>query len=336
MKEWQKVFDISHQKYQEWKKHCSEESVLTWALKNKKIDVTQYLKWAKDHFRIPLLNDSFFKVNTIQFRLWKSIKELEQWHEFFLPIHEWKGIVFAGCLEPPKITNKSVTPILVSPEKLTECWDKIQTFPVSEFTRSSSHQSRIIRLYHSIKSHKSNKKRKPQKNKETKLNRITKFGTAIFSTFSSSSSQTSIKDKCANILEQADQIFFGSIIFSYNKKEQFTPIVWSSSLNGPAKPTDTDIPSIFKIIKDSHQLYHGFIIKNKIHDQFFNDWGFDSLPQQVTLIPIFRYSQPSVIVGAFMGIAKISIHPTKLKRMINVCSPLEKYLATFDAESMSA
>ena len=99
---------------------------------------------------------------------------------------------------------------------------------------------------------------------------------------------------------------------------------WSKSIDGPATPVKIDTPSIFSIIVKSSSPYHGYIVKNEQHTNFFKPWGFKTLPKHITMIPVFDSSKN--IIGAYMGIADKTIQEKHLYEVQKWTKPLVKIL----------
>ena len=125
------------------------------------------------------------------------------------------------------------------------------------------------------------------------------------------------------VFKLSEQFFKGVIIFSFHDNE-FTPVEWSDSMSGPATPIKIEKPSIFKMIVKSRSSYHGFIVNNEQHSQFFTPWGFDTLPKHITLIPVFNSSKN--IIGAYMGISDQVIDKKHLHKITKWGNMLAKTL----------
>lgn len=71
---------------------------------------------------------------------------------------------------------------------------------------------------------------------------------------------------------------------------QMLPWLWTPNWRTPekinSKATSLDQPSLFRIAGKTRRPYHGFIVESDIHKQFFNSWGFATLPPCATAIPI--------------------------------------------------
>src|SRR4051812_3875800 len=97
---WLKPFKISEDDYREWLgRFPSEDHLLSWGIETKRLDEQKYLKWAKAFYELPVLKEQFFDA-PIPSDLWsKYIKE--PWGPSLLPLSEWDGTLYIGCLEPP-------------------------------------------------------------------------------------------------------------------------------------------------------------------------------------------------------------------------------------------
>ena len=60
--DWIKFFQISDEKLYEFKKQKPiGMDLLLWCLETGKIKEEDYLNWAKDHYKIPILKESYFQ-----------------------------------------------------------------------------------------------------------------------------------------------------------------------------------------------------------------------------------------------------------------------------------
>ena len=316
---WQEALHISELEYQQWQKQAgSDTSVISWAFENNKIHTEQYFTWAMSYYNIPFLKETFFHHISINSDLWNRTKKQAKWNKHFLPIYQWQGLTFAACLEPPEEKDKTIVPILATTEKLQFCWQKIQSFTRSYTTHTPTTQASSDTA-NSLSTHQIEEIESQTISKviATKIHRFLK--TNIFKKPIIQNSPI-----FSQVIEQAKEMFPQSIIFTY-KKGQFSPIKWSKSLKGFPVPISIEQASIFKIVRKSKQPYHGFVVENRQHNQFFTQWGFKTLPPHVTLVPIFMpHPNENKLIGAFMGIAKESIPPESLIQIINWCKPLDK------------
>lgn len=312
-----KALNLSETDYREWKRTDKENSFLYWAMKNNKLPTDQYKNWAIQHYKIPFLNDSFFYNITINKQLWEQVKDREKWNDSFVPLYEWESILFAGCIEPPKnLQNKNTVPVLSSLKNLNSFWKKIQMLS----------QQKTKKLYspnHTTKT--SNTSKTSSANPGVSSN--TFIGTILSKTIIGKIKALTENNVYSQVFKLSEKYFVGVIVFSFLNNE-FKPIEWSDSMEGPATPIGIDKPSIFRMIVHSKNAYHGFITDNEQHKKFFTPWGFNNLPEHVTLVPVF--DGENNIIGAFMGVGDKTVHHKYLHLIKEWVKPLSKVIQEND------
>ena len=113
------------------------------------------------------------------------------------------------------------------------------------------------------------------------------------------SSQISAKQAFSNLKKH-----FDSQILFICKNHKFIPCQWSQELKPKKKkPVPTNQPSLFRICYRTKQPYFGPLSPILANNTFFENWGFESLPQNVVLLPMLDSSQNTVL-GGYLGIAK--------------------------------
>ena len=322
-KEWQTNFNLSEKDYTEWKNSDQQDSLAVWAIKDNKINLDQYMDWATQHYQIPFLTDSFFHNITINLQFWNRIKDREEWNNTFLPLYEWQDILFAGCIKPvEKTLDKNIVSILVSPKNLNMFWKKITE--LSQPAVSPVQQKSTI-----------NNPKTPAG--QTKAGFFSKpaslFNTIINKTILTQIISVTTNEIFNQVFKLSEKYFTGVLIFSFHNNH-FKPMEWSDSMSGSAIPIEIDQPSIFKMIVNSRSPYHGFIVDNEVHNEFFTRWGFSKLPKHITLIPLLNNSND--IIGAFMGIADEIVHQKHLYEITKWTKPLPTALQKAEKEKQQA
>lgn len=136
-KAWIKALQINPSDVKAWAEHLPSSMSLTfWCLLNDKIPTSSYLTWAREHYGLAVLKDGYFE-QPVDKTLWQQIQTVANWSPQLLPLCEWDGIVFVGCVEPPQEVNWSfpVRYVLASAENLQSHWEALhqaetQTPPV--------------------------------------------------------------------------------------------------------------------------------------------------------------------------------------------------------------
>ena len=312
---WRDKFNISNIEHSNWKRSSTKDSLAVWAVKTQKISVAQYIEWATHNYQIPFLKDSFFLNIDITKQFWSRVKDHEQWNKGFLPVYEWDGLLFSACLIPPEQTkNKNTIPVLTRPKNLELSWNKIQKFSPTQYKAPSS----AVPTATVSTNEKSKQTEFTAKSSSLLLNSVISKANVITKIKSSSANET-----YSQILELSKKYFTGSIVFSY-QNQGFSPVKWSESLACPNTPVKIEKPSIFKMIVKSRSPYHGFIVNNETHKQFFTACGFSALPKHITLVPVFDKTKN--IIGAYMGIADKHLDKNILYKVSKWTSALNEAL----------
>lgn len=317
-KKWQEKFNLSDIHYRDWQQSNPKDSFAVWALKNNKITSDQYMDWATQHYNIPFLTDSFFQNISINQQFWHKVQYLEKWNESLIPLYEWNTVLFTGCVKPPEKTQfKNIVPVLALPQKLSFFWNKIKKFQ-SDSPFTSNDTPNPITLKKPYKENISNTSLTSGKTRWfTKSTNL--LNTLIQKNTATSMNKLSENELSTDIFKISEKYFKGVIIFSFHNNE-FKPVQWSRSMDGPATPVKINTPSIFSIIVKSSSPYHGYIVKNEQHINFFKPWGFTVLPKHITMIPIFDSSKN--IIGAYMGVADKTIQEKYLYEIQKWTKPL--------------
>ena len=87
--------------FKKWEQEKTEKSFLFWCLNTKVINRKDYFAWASEFYNTPVLESGFFEQNFMDKSQWKRVNDLREWRMDMLPVWEWEGAVFVGCLEPP-------------------------------------------------------------------------------------------------------------------------------------------------------------------------------------------------------------------------------------------
>lgn len=127
-KPWVKALNINISDLEQWKLELPKEQSLTfWCLEKGKLKLYEYLKWAQNHYQLPILNTDYF-TNSPDQGLWLNIQSVANWSAHMLPLAEWDGVIFIGCVEPHTDITWSfpVRYVLASPHDLKKRWQELQ------------------------------------------------------------------------------------------------------------------------------------------------------------------------------------------------------------------
>jgi len=127
-------------------------------------------------------------------------------------------------------------------------------------------------------------------------------------------------------LEETKHYVNSYILFVF-KRGSFIPYKWSSNLQKAEKrvPGAIQKPSIFRIVYVSKQPYFGHLAPVLANNSFFNQWGFETLPKHVVVIPFLDVEKQNVS-GAYLGISSTRTLPVKCLHAIEqIVQPLSTY-----------
>lgn len=84
---------------------------------------------------LPILSSRFFKKHRPDLGFFTKWESLFTWSESILPIYEWQGVLYVGCLQPPDSfpeTSEKVVFVLCEPTALQELWYEFQGTVIGE------------------------------------------------------------------------------------------------------------------------------------------------------------------------------------------------------------
>jgi len=128
VKPWVKPLNVKFQEYETWTTQVDVETSITfWALDRRKLRTQDYLHWAREHYKIPVLKDPYFR-DEASGDLYFQMKSVANWSAEMIPLTQWEGIVYVGCVEPPEDVKWSfpVRYVLVSARTLKKFWNQLQ------------------------------------------------------------------------------------------------------------------------------------------------------------------------------------------------------------------
>lgn len=120
---WAKRFGVSDREVADLQNHLNEtgEDALRWVLINEHVDQREYLQWAMESYELPVVTNNFFKIPP-DLPFWEAVKTGFTWTPGFVPLAEWQGVLFIGCLEPPRFhfPLRSAHRFVLAPAELLE------------------------------------------------------------------------------------------------------------------------------------------------------------------------------------------------------------------------
>ena len=89
-------------------KQTENLSFTAFVLNQKIVQSEDYLAWAQVHFELVILKNDYFQMNSPDMTLWSRWQETYPWSNECLPVGEWDGVLFVGCIEKPMDFNPTV------------------------------------------------------------------------------------------------------------------------------------------------------------------------------------------------------------------------------------
>src|SRR5271154_5402920 len=98
---WVPALQVRESQFEEWKALApKQESFTYWCLKTGRLAAHAYFDWAREHYGIAKVESGYFKHRP-SFDLWSQIQTVANWSPWMLPLEQWDGVIFIGCVEPP-------------------------------------------------------------------------------------------------------------------------------------------------------------------------------------------------------------------------------------------
>lgn len=124
---WAEPLQISLKAIEEWKAIAPKSASLTfWCLETGRISIDSYMEWARNYYELIEVTPEYFEL-TLNQRFWKQIKTVANWSPALLPLEQWDGVLFVGCVEPDPEVQWSfpVRYILCDPRFLNRRWTEL-------------------------------------------------------------------------------------------------------------------------------------------------------------------------------------------------------------------
>ena len=128
---WREHFPVLDADYKHWEAEKSGDGLLFHALQKNLINRKKYFNWAMEYYQMPLLGNDFFEYAIMGKTQWKQVKDLREWSREVLPVWEWEGTIYVGCMEPPKDGKGWTFPhrlLLVTDLALKMRWKAVRSF----------------------------------------------------------------------------------------------------------------------------------------------------------------------------------------------------------------
>lgn len=312
---WALALKIPETELHEWTHTLPKnESLPFWCMLTGKIKSDKYLIWAKEYFQLITLNAEFFKKKP-NLEFWNKVQGVANWSAKMIPLQEWDGVIFIGCIEPHTDVKWSfpVQYVLASAQDLNQYWTALHATPtiaIDEPAGLSLEKFANINAPKSIDLMEELARKIETTNSPNNLNLPDNLNwsptdSAINIDLSAPEGFALIKQNAppliatpetttpnenyAPILREMQNYFTGALILKINNEnafasfwtEPFKPINKNSS-----KPWGLNSPSALRVAFRTKQPYFGHIVDTPFNKEFFETWGFSELPKSVLIQPV--------------------------------------------------
>lgn len=322
-KTWIEHFGVPHSTLESWQLEVPQGMpLLFWCLMESKIPFKDYAQWAKESYGLSLLNPKFFE-NSSSMNIKNSVEASPSWSPWHVPIAQWDGSTFVGCVEPPEEAHPSCVYVLAPPVELNEFYKQI--FPEPEAISSEAEGPQGFKLDLDMPAGLNLNLEAPPplpdfSQFEKPSEEVTTFSVPEGLNLSELSSPTAVIEDTSvdkEMTESHTQIHpsitqvssepspapkkplstdFNLSDWWQEAKTQFADcyilvgdvdtakLIWKNGDSFDGSQISLTPPSLFRIAVRTQKPYHGFVVDNEIHKEFFKSLGLAKFPKTVTAI----------------------------------------------------
>lgn len=307
LKTWTDQFNIQPTQLEAWRLEAPEDTpILFWCLTEGKIPFDQYAQWAKENYGLAVLQDSYFENSTILDIKNRVDSELV-WNPWNLPVGTWDGSTFIGCVEPPSEPLPNSVYVLADPRALRQCFDRI--FSEDEGKEHTSIFEMPEGLNLNLVSPEADNApaglnlnlEEPPPVPEVAAQEAPEPQTNVtqMTQMTQITQMTSVSSPVFNDLSgwwlHAKKSFSNCLILSGDKDG--LKAVWQNGVECDGPTVALNQPSLFRIAIRTQKPYHGFVVENEIHKDFFHALKINDLPKSITAISIPAGNQNVLLVA---------------------------------------
>ncbi len=312
-KPWVSALQISQADYELWQLSIGpEQSITSWAIQNRHISADAYFQWAKNYYGLPQVLSPYFNEAPSR-ELWNKIRSVTNWNQDILPLEEWDGVIFIGCVEPLDVQwSFPVCYVLTHPQNLKNLFEQYQTLEMS-FTQIPPVPEEDGPIGLNLKLAPPPPPILPQEPQgldgpEGLPNNHDVFfqddiPTGVYNMPSENSDKVLNPQHAVAQIEEArtqDQMLnwfckhalqhYSSVIILHYEGNLLKPFRITADLKPTSEQAfesiDPNKPSVFRIVRRTNIPYHGPVVDTEINKAFFSNFGFEGYPAVVTCLPL--------------------------------------------------
>jgi hypothetical protein len=306
---WADRLNISQEQLKSWQEEAPADTpLLVWCLSAEKISFKEYALWAKNHYGLPILNHDFFSKHPVNLPL-----EDDHWTPWLVPLAKWENLTYVGCVVPPSDPEENLVYVIAHPKDLEGVYAQLNPSSAPKETAVDFEMPEGLVL-DPIKS-------EPTKIETPVSDALSdapqglnldltappplpteEAPAAAFEAPEGLSGEDVIPTQ-VNVeapqapeeteaapagdmnqwWEEAQPWFENAVLLQGDEKD--LKVTW---VNGQPKADGVQLtcsaPNIFRIVLRTKKPYHGFVVENEIHSQFFNSLGLKEYPPVVTAL----------------------------------------------------
>lgn len=125
---WAEALNINAKKVNEWSVLAPDGvPLIVWLLQEGHVPADAYLRWASEHYEMPVLNPAYFS-EAFDPKAARNIQAdvQDEWRPWHFPVEQWDGLTLVTCVEPPTMKPAGhVRYVLADANVLAANWSKL-------------------------------------------------------------------------------------------------------------------------------------------------------------------------------------------------------------------
>lgn len=315
-KTWVEHLQIPQDLLQAWKAEAPEDMpFLVWCLRENKISFKDYSGWAKNHYQLPVIRHEFFTNLTLS-----SEVDPQSWTPWMVPLGMWEGLTYVGCVIPPPDPEEGYVYLLADPNDLYQAFSKFDHPEMTTMTSLAPEQAESeeeipmmpdglffsdtppeVKLdlpdFNLPASEPAEEAPEPE---EVFLGTATRIEIPQKSEPLTAITKVNFLKPLSGWWSEVEKVFAHAVLVQHDGDQ--LSAIWKNGQQISGVEFSSTGPSLFRIALRTKKPYHGFVVENPTHTEFFESVGIRTYPSSVSAFLI--ESNPEMIVLYFGYIAE--------------------------------
>lgn len=318
---WIEYLNIPTSNLEEWKAEAPEDiPLLVWCLREGKISFKKYASWAKNHYSLPVIHPEFFSNHP-------PVENLSaaDWTPWMVPVATWESVTYIGCVMPPPDPEEGFVYLLANPMNLCEVYSNLekhleetpQEQEVEDLQDSSyqmpdglildlkspmtppSHSPEGLTLNFELPNAEEVVQAAEPEAAEPEAPPEEELTIPFAPPAPKTQANLSLPEAAlTGWWKETQQVFSHAVLLEAS--ESGFNVLWKDGGVAPVVTLSASKPSLFRIALRTEKPYHGFVIENEIHNQFFDHLGAKGYPSCVTAL-LVEGSKDTRFIACFFG-----------------------------------